>query len=104
MSRAERRQYQRMMKGQDPRAPAPRATGRRPPPKRGPREPRDWSFSRGFWLKTVGVAALVGVIALSVTWTGGAERAVLVGAAAAVATVGLLAAFRRFAQRRAAAR
>jgi len=102
MSRAERRQYQRMMKGQDPYAP-PKAGGRRPPRRPGTREPRDWSFHRGFWLKSVAVAVVAGLIGLSVVWASGAERALAVGLGAAVATMGLLVVLRLF-LRRAAAR
>jgi hypothetical protein len=104
MSRAERRQYQRLMKGQDPYAPKPPAGGRPPPRRRGPREPRDWSFHRGFWLRSIGIAAVVGVLGLSVAWPSGAEQALLVGAAAAAATFGLLVVTRLIIQRRVAAR
>jgi hypothetical protein len=103
MSRAERRQYQRMMKGQDPYAQQPRGGQKRPPRKRAAREPRDWSFNRGFWLKSIGVAVVVGLVGLSVVWTSGAELALLVGAAAAAATIGLLVVVRLFFQRRAPA-
>jgi hypothetical protein len=104
MSRAERRQYQRMMKGQDPYAPGPKAGGGRRPPRRiGPREPRDWSFHRRFWLRSIAMAAVVGVIGLSLIWQSGAEQALLVGAGAAVATIGVLIGLRLL-LRRAAAR
>jgi len=102
MSRAERRQYQRMMKGQDPYAP-PKAGGRRPPRRPGPRGPRDWSFHRGFWLKSASVALVAGLIGLSVVWPSGAESAALVGLGAAAATIGLLVVLRLL-LRRAAAR
>ena len=101
MSRAERRQYQRMTKGQDPYAQPSRGGGQRPPRRRAPREPRDWSFNRGFWLKSIGVAAAVGLVGLSVLWSSGAERALLVGSVTAVATVLLLVGIRLFFQRRA---
>jgi hypothetical protein len=104
MSRAERRQYQRMMKGQDPNAPRTSAGGNRPPRRRAPREPRDWSFTRGFWLRSIGIAAVVGVLGLSLMWSNGAEQALLVGAASAAATIGLLVLFRLVVQRRVAAR
>jgi len=103
MSRAERRQYQRMMKGQDPYAPGPKVGGRRPPRRPGPREPRDWSFHRGFWLRSILIAAVVGLIGLSLVWQSGAEQALLVGAGAAAATIGLLVGSRLL-LRRAAAR
>ena len=100
MSRAERRQYQRMMKGQDPYAQQPRGGQKRPPRRRAPSEPRDWSFNRGFWLKSIGVAVVVGLIGLSVVWSSGAETALLVGVVAAAATVALLVGVRLFLQRR----
>lgn len=103
MSRAERRQYQRMTKGQDPYAPSSRPGGRRPPRRPGSREPRDWSFHRGFWLRSVALAAVVGLIGLSIVWQSGAERALVVGLGAAAATLGLLIALRLL-LRRAAAR
>jgi hypothetical protein len=103
MSRAERRQYQRMTKNQDPYATPSGGRGRRPPRKRGPVAPRDWSFTRGFWLKIIGIAAVVGLIGLSVTWPGGAERALMVGAATAVAAFVLLVGARMFLQRRSTA-
>ena len=104
MSRAERRQYQRMMKGQDPYAQPSRGGAKKPPRRTGPREPRDWSFHRGFWLKSIGIAAVVGLVGLSVVWSRGAELALLVGAVTAVATVVLLALFRLLLQRRTAPR
>jgi hypothetical protein len=103
MSRAERRQYQRMTKGQDPYAPSSRPGGRRPPRRPSTREPRDWSFHRGFWLRSIGLAVVIGLIGLSLVWQSGAERAFLVGAGAAAATIGLLVVLRLL-LRRAAAR
>jgi hypothetical protein len=104
MSRAERRQYQKMMKGQDPYSPRTPAGGNRPPPRRRGGQPRDWSFTRGFWLRSIGLAAVVGVIGLSVVWSNGAEQALLVGAAAAGLTIALLVGTRLLIQRRVAAR
>jgi hypothetical protein len=92
-----------MTKNQDPYATPSGGRGRRPPRKRGPVTPRDWSFSRGFWLKSIGIAAVVGLIGLSVTWPGGAERALVVGAATGVAAFVLLVASRVFLQRRSTA-
>lgn len=102
MSRAERRQYQRMMKGQDPYALPPKSGGR--PPRR-PRAgaPRDWSFNRGFWVKSVLVAAVVGVIGLSLVWSSGAQTAALAGLGAAAAVIAVLVGLRLL-LRRAAAR
>lgn len=103
MSRAERRQYQRMMKGQDPYAPSPGVGGRRPPRRSSTREPRDWSFHRGFWLRSIGLAVVIGLVGLSLVWQSGAERALLVGLGAAAATIGLLVIL-RLVLRRASAR
>jgi len=103
MSRAERRQYQRMMKGQDPRALPPKAAGRRPPRRPGSQGPRDWSFHRRFWLKSVGVAIVAGLIGLSVVWPSGAQPALLTGLGAAALAVGVLV-IARLILRRAAAR
>jgi hypothetical protein len=100
MSRAERRQYQRMTKNQDPYASPSGTKGRRPPKRRGTSEPRDWSFTRGFWLKSIGIAAVVGLIGMSVAWPGGPEGALLVGAATGVAAFVLLVVVRLFLQRR----
>jgi hypothetical protein len=102
MSRAERRQYQKMMKSQDPYAPRTPPGGGRPPKKRTARAPRDWSFTRGFWLRSVGIAAVAGVVALSVAWSSGAETALLAGGAVAVGVLGILALVRLFLQRRTA--
>jgi hypothetical protein len=104
MSRAERRQYQRMLKGQDPYAPPPQrgGGGRRPPRRTATKGPRDWSFNRGFWLKTLGLAAVVGITALSVAWSSGAETALMAGAAGAAAALVLVVGLRLFLQRRSA--
>jgi len=104
MSRAERRQYQRMLKGQDPYAPPPPrgGGGRRPSRRAGSRTPHDWSFNRGFWLKSLGLAAVVGVTALSVSWSAGAEVALTAGGLAAAVAIALLVGLRLVIQRRTA--
>ncbi|HEY7738176.1 MAG TPA: hypothetical protein VIC63_03995 [Candidatus Limnocylindria bacterium] len=102
MSRAERRQYQKMKKTQDPYAPRTPAGGGRPPRRKAVSQPRDWSFTRGFWLRAIGIALVVGAIALSVTWTSGAQTALLAAAAGAALTLGLLAGSRYLLLRRAA--
>jgi uncharacterized membrane protein YccC len=86
MSRAERRQYQRMMKGQDPNAPRTPPGSTKPPRRRSANEPRDWSFTRRFWVRSTLVAAAVGVIGLSVAWPSGADRALMIGAALTAGT------------------
>ncbi|MGH2462564.1 MAG: hypothetical protein ACRDFZ_02925 [Candidatus Limnocylindria bacterium] len=99
MSRAERRQYQRMMKGQDPRGLPPRAGGRRPQRPPVSQKPRDWSFHRGFWLRSIGIAVVAGLIGLSVAWPSGAETALLAGLGVGAATIGLLVILRLFLRR-----
>lgn len=99
MSRAERRQYQRMMKGQDPYAQRTPPGGTRPPRRRGAGEPRDWSFTRRFWIRSGLVAVVVGVVGLSVAWPFGAQQAVLIGAASAAGALGLLVLVRWFLKR-----
>lgn len=104
MSRAERRQYQRMMKGQDPYALPQRSGGKKPPRRPGSGQARDWSFTRSFWLKSLGVAAVVGIVGLSVVWSRGAELAVAVGAATAAGSLVLLVLVRYLLLRRSTAR
>ena len=89
-----------MMKSQDPYAPRTPPGGGRPPRKRAPRAPRDWSFTRSFWLKAIGIAAVAGIIGLSVTWTSGAQTALLVGGAVALGALGMLVVLRLVMQRR----
>jgi len=99
MSRAERRQYQRMTKGQDPYAQRKPPGGARPPKRRGASEPRDWSFTRRFWIRSGLAAVVVGIVGLSVAWPIGAQQALLVGAAATAGAFGLLVLVRWFLKR-----
>jgi hypothetical protein len=101
MSRAERRQYQRMMKGADPYAPPPPKGGGRPPRRRGSSGPRDWSFNRGFWWKSAGGAAVVGIAGLSIAWSSGPERAAVIGVILAAVVMAVLVGLRMVMQRRA---
>lgn len=93
-----------MMKGQDPYAAPPKTGGRRPPRRPGPRGPRDWSFHRGFWLRSLGLTAVVGIASLSIAWASGPERAALIGVAMAALTLGVLVISRLVLLRRSAAR
>ena len=90
MSRAERRQYQRMMKGQDPNAPRTPPGGTKPPRKRSANEPRDWSFTRRFWIRSGLASVAVGIVGLSVAWPSGADRAALIGAVLTAGVLGIL--------------
>lgn len=99
MSRAERRQYQRMMKGQDPNAPRTPPGGAKPPRRRSAPAPRDWSFTRRFWVRSGLASAAIGVIGLSVAWPSGADRALVIGAALTVGVLGILVAVRWYLKR-----
>ena len=90
MSRAERRQYQRMMKGQDPYAQQPRGGQKRPPQETGRERAQGLVVQSRVLAEEHRVAVVVGLAGLSVVWANGAELALLVGAAAAAAAIGLL--------------
>lgn len=90
MSRAERRQYERMSKGQDPFAPNPRQA--RDPRRNKPRPKPTGNAAPGtagrqFWTRSVGAAVILGVIAFSVAWPLGMPIAAYVGLGAAGATL-----------------
>ncbi len=99
MSRAERRQYQRMMKGQDPNAPRTPPGGTKPPKRKATPAARDWSFTRRFWVRSGLAAAAVGIVGLSVAWPSGAERALVIGAALTAGLFGILVAVRWYLKR-----
>ena len=103
MSRAERRQYERMKKSQDPFAPRQMGGAGRPPKPRRAGKPRDLSFSGRFWIRTALGAAVVGIIGLSVAWSQGPQLAAMAGGGAAGAFV-LVVIGLRLVMRRAAAR
>jgi len=85
MSREERRQYQRMMKGQDPYS-APRGTRdprRKPTPRPKPTNAVAAAPSgRRFWTRTAGAAVVMGVVAFSMQWHAGMPWALYVGVGA----------------------
>jgi hypothetical protein len=98
MSRAERRQYERMSKGQDPYAPNPRQS--RDPRRNKPRprpaaNAKPATGGRQFWTRSVGAAVIIGVLAFSVAWGQGMPIAAYVGVGAAGATVLAAAGLRR---------
>lgn len=107
MSREERRAYQRQMKGMDkgPQLPpaakerAERNAARRA--QRRSKEPATQAgeFTTQFWLRGVGVAAIVGFLGFSLQWGEGMPRALYVGMAVAAVAL-LLAVGFRFLQRR----
>ncbi len=55
-----------------------------------PTAPRDWSFTRRFWVRSGLASVAVGIIGLSVAWPSGAERALLIGAALTAGVWGIL--------------
>ena len=74
MSRAERRQFQRTVRGGGPLGPQAvgpqrprRRDPRRPTPER-PARPTDLSFGRRFWTWTILGAAAAGLLLLSLSW------------------------------------
>jgi hypothetical protein len=104
MSREERRQYQRMMRTMD-RAPSlpPAAQARIERQRaRRPQQPTERSaeLTRGFWVRAVAIAVVVGFLGLSVQWNEGLPRALYVGGAAGVVALVVVVGFRLF-QRRA---
>jgi hypothetical protein len=106
MSRAERRQYQKLMKGAD-RAPslppAARVRAERLRARRQERsEGRTYDFTGRFWMVTGGLAVVAGLIGFSVQWPA-MPFALYVGIAAAAVALALQVGLRLL-QRRAAAR
>jgi hypothetical protein len=105
MSREERRQYRRMMKGVDPLAPpVPRGAARRRAERaerrraaRGPEElPR---FTMRYAVTSLLVAALAGLIAFSLAWPNGGGFAFGVGIPVTVVVFGLAIGLRLLARR-----
>ncbi len=111
MSREERRAYQRQMKGVE-RGPAvpPAAKSRaeRNAVRRAQRRSRTGggaspgAFTARFWLRSVLIAAVFGVVAFSLQWSEGMPRALYVGLAVGALALIIIVAL-RFLQRRAAA-
>lgn len=105
MSREERRAYQRMMKNQErgpALPPAARARAERVAARRARLRPGDRSawFGLAFWVRSVAIGAVLGLIGFSLQWPQ-MPFALYVGLAVAVVTVALLVGFRLL-QRRAA--
>jgi hypothetical protein len=108
MSREERRQYQRMMRNMErgpSLPPAAQARIERQRAKRAQLKPtaRSADLTRGFWLRAVAIAAVVGFLGMSVQWSEGLPRALYVGIAAAFLAFVVVVGFRLF-QRRAIGR
>lgn len=106
MSREERRQYQRLMKGMDPTAPpAPRGAGRRRVERARQRRARSVEeaeprrLTARYVVVSLVIAFLVGLIALSLAWPNGPSFALAVGVGAGVVFLGLLLGLRLFQQR-----
>ena len=98
MSRAERRQYERMSKGQDPYAPNPRQSRdprRNKPRPKPPATGGPATGGRQFWTRSIGAAVAVGVIAFSLGWSQGMPVAAYIGVGAAGAIVLAAAGLRR---------
>lgn len=106
MSREERRQYRRLMKGVDPLAPPiPRGAARRMERARQRRaasagEPG--RLTRRYVVVSLVLAGLVGLAALSMAWPNGAAGASALGAAAGLLVFALALGLRLLGRRRAA--
>jgi hypothetical protein len=107
MSRAERRAYKRMTKGQDPYAPAGGAAARARVQRQRTRRPQPagpFQFvTRRFLAWAVGGAVAAGLVGFSIAWPSGMPMAAYAGLGAAAAW-GLLVVGVRFLQQRTAAR
>lgn len=103
MSREERRAYQRMMKSQERDAlpPAARARAERAAARRARGRPagEGAGSSLGFWVRSVLIAAVVGLIGFSLQWPN-MPFALYVGMAVAVIVLALLVGFRMLRRRR----
>lgn len=107
MSREERRQYERMMRGMDrgpALPPAARARAERKAARRAARDRADQphAFGPRFWITGVLVAAALGYIGMSIAWgrPDAMTIGVIVGVVALAAQVGIRLLMRRAAARR----
>ncbi|MCA1588306.1 MAG: hypothetical protein LC744_06560 [Chloroflexi bacterium] len=109
MSREERRQYERMMRNMErgqSLPPAARARAERDAARRATRSaarPQTHAFTPRFLLVSLVIAAVAGLIGLSLVWSEGPPFALYVGLAVAAVTLALLVGFRLL-QRRASRR
>lgn len=107
MSRAERRQYERMTKGQDrgapPIPPGARARMDRRRARRAPEPVQGMGLSLRFWVRSLAIALGLGLVAFSLAWPSGMPFALYVGLGVAVIALGALLGFRAL-QRRLATR
>jgi len=105
MSRAERRQYERMTKGQErgglpPVPPGARARmERKRAARRSPEPVHGMGLSLRFWLRSLAIALAVGLVAFSLAWPSGMPFAVYVGLGATVVALAVLLAFRALQRR-----
>ncbi len=107
MSRAERRQYERMTKGQDrsglpPVPPGARARIERKRARRAPQPVTGMGLSLRFWIRSLAIALALGLVAFSLAWPSGMPFALYVGLGLTVLSLGGLLGFRAL-QRRIAA-
>src|SRR5918996_3209972 len=106
MSREERRQYQRMMRNMErgpSLPPAAQARIERQRAKRARQQTaRSADLTRGFWVRAVAIAAVVGFLGMSVQWSEGLPRALYVGIAAAILALVVVVGFRLLQRRMAA--
>jgi hypothetical protein len=107
MSRAERRQYERMTKGQDrgapPIPPGARARMERSRARRASEPAHGTGLSLRFWVRSLAIALGLGLVAFSLAWPSGMPFAMYVGLGVAVIALGALLGFRAL-QRRLATR
>jgi hypothetical protein len=107
MSREERRAYQRMMRNveREPSLPpAARARAERTRAKREQRKAeRSYAFSAAFWIRSLLIAGIAGLIGLSLQWDQGMPVAGYIGLAAGAVFLAIQVGF-RLVQRRAADR
>jgi hypothetical protein len=107
MSRAERRQYERMTKGQDrgapPIPPGARARMERRRARRAPEPVQGMGLSLRFWVRSLAIALGLGLVAFSLAWPSGMPFALYVGLGVAVIALGAVLGFRAL-QRRLATR
>ena len=104
MSRAERRQYERMTKGQErgglpPVPPGARARMERKRARRSPEPVEGMGLSLRFWLRSVAIALAVGLVAFSLAWPSGMPFALYVGLGATVVALAVLLGFRALQRR-----
>jgi len=104
MSRAERRQYERMTKGQDRGGlpsvpPGARARMERRRARRAPEPVQGIGLSARFWARSMAIGLAVGLIAFSLAWPSGMPLALYVGLLTAAVACAIQVAIRAVRQR-----